>query len=320
MANLYAFMAVCRPGDAIIVPPATIGGHVTHHDPGCAGLYGLRIHPAPLDPENYTVDLAGLRELAHEVRPKLITVGGSLNLFPHPVEQVRAIADDLGAKVLFDAAHLCGMFAGRAWPNPLEQGAHMMTMSTYKSLGGPPSGLLLTRNAEIAERVDKIAFPGMTANFDAAKSAALALTMLDWKIHGPAYAAAMRDTASALARALEHEGLPVFATSRGLTESHQFALEAAKWGGGQTASKLLRRANILACGIGLPRDPVEGDMNGLRLGTPEIVRWGMTAEDMPQAASLIARVLGKGEPPERVAIDVTEFRRRFQTLRYIRES
>jgi glycine hydroxymethyltransferase len=320
MANLYAFMAVCQPGDAIIVPSATIGGHVTHHDPGCAGLYGLRIYPAPLDPDNYTVDLAGLRELANQVRPKLITVGGSLNLFPHPVAQVRALADDVGAKVLFDAAHLCGMFAGRAWPNPLKQGAHMMTMSTYKSLGGPPSGLFLTQSAEIAQRVDSIAFPGMTANFDAAKSAALALTMLDWKIHGMDYAAAMRDTADALAKALQREGLPVFATSRGFTESHQLALEAARWGGGQSVAKSLRRANILASGIGLPREPVDGDMNGLRLGTPEIVRWGVTAEDMPQVASLIARVLVKGEPPERVAIDVSEFRRPFQTLRYIRES
>src|SRR3546814_10579419 len=74
-------MATCRPGDVLIAPPATIGGHVTHHAAGCAGLYGLQIHPAPVDADGYTVDLAALRRLALEVRPKPITLGGSLNLF-----------------------------------------------------------------------------------------------------------------------------------------------------------------------------------------------------------------------------------------------
>src|SRR3546814_2206859 len=139
-------MATCRPGDVLIAPPATIGGHVTHHAAGCAGLYGLRIHPAPVDADGYTVDLAALRRLALEVRPKLITLGGSLNLFPHPVAAVREIADAVGAKLLFDAAHQCGIIAGGAWANPLAEGAHMMTMSTYKSLGGPAGGLIVTRS------------------------------------------------------------------------------------------------------------------------------------------------------------------------------
>src|SRR5262249_20772467 len=79
MANLYVFMATARPGDAIIAPPAAIGGHVTHHESGVAGLYGLVVHPAPVDPVGYTLDLDGLRRQALARRPKLITVGGSLN-------------------------------------------------------------------------------------------------------------------------------------------------------------------------------------------------------------------------------------------------
>ena len=137
MANLYGFMALARPGDAIIAPPGTIGGHVTHHAAGCAGLYGLVTHAAPVDADGYTIDLAGLASLARRVRPRIITVGGSLDLFPHPVREIRAVADEVGAAVLFDAAHQCGMIAGRTWPNPLAMGAHLMTMSTYKSLGRP---------------------------------------------------------------------------------------------------------------------------------------------------------------------------------------
>lgn len=319
IANLYAFMALCKPGDTVLTPPAAIGGHVTHHGAGCAGLYGLNSQMIPVAADGYTVDLQALATLAQDLRPKLITIGGSLNLTPHPVAEIRAIADKVGAKVLFDAAHQCGMIAGKAWPNPLAEGAHLMTMSTYKSLGGPPSGLIVTNEAEIAERLDAIAFPGMTANFDAAKSAALAVSMLDWRDHGTVYARAMIETAQALAAALEAEGLTPFKTRAGATLSHQFALEAAEFGGGQAASKHLRKAGFLACGIGLPIAEVAGDMNGLRIGTPELVRFGMTVADMPRLAKLIAATL-RSDQPETHAAEVAKWRASFNQLQFIHES
>ncbi|WP_428641297.1 serine hydroxymethyltransferase [Roseibium sp.] len=316
LANLYAFMATTKPGDAIIAPPASVGGHVTHHAPGCAGLYGLTIHEAPVDADGYTIDLDGLRDLALKVRPKLITIGMSLNLFPHPVAEIRAIADEVGAFVLFDAAHQCGMIAGGVFDDPLAEGAHMMTMSTYKSLGGPAGGLIVTNDRDLSEKLDAIAFPGLTANFDVAKSAALAVTLLDWREHGKAYAGEMVATAKALAAALAEAGMPVFSTGNGMTESHQFALEAAAFGGGQAASKKLRKAGFLACGIGLPVAPVDGDMNGLRFGTPELVRWGMTATEMPELARLIAEAL-RSNDPETLAGRVAEWRRTFDRLHFI---
>ena len=315
IANLYGFMALCKPGDAIIVPPASIGGHVTHHADGCAGLYGLISHKAPVNADGYTVNIDALAALARQVKPTLITLGGSLNLFEHPVAEVRAIADEVGAKLLFDAAHQCGIIAGKAWKNPLTEGAHMMTMSTYKSLGGPPSGLIVTNDAKIAQALDAIAFPGMTANFDAAKSAALALTLLDWRDFGGAYAHAMIDMAQALADELGILGLPVFAKG---TQSHQFAIKAAGFGGGQAASKTLRRAGFLACGIGLPIDAVPGDMNGLRIGTPELVRWGMNAAHAPRLAALIAEALRRNDP-EALAPEVATWRQSFTRMHFIHE-
>ncbi len=318
LANLYAFMAVAKPGDVIIAPPASVGGHVTHHAAGCAGMYGLITHPAPIDEDGYTVDLAALRGLAHDVQPKLITIGMSLNLFPHPVSEIRAIADEVGAFVLFDAAHQCGMIAGGVFPNPLAEGAHMMTMSTYKSLGGPAGGLVVTNDAALAQRIETIAFPGLTANFDVAKSAALAIGLLDWREHGQAYARMMVDTSVALANALAAEGLPIFTTRHGYTASHQFAIEAAAFGGGQAAAKTLRKAGFLASGIGLPIKPVAGDMNGLRLGTPELVRWGMTVDDMAPLARLIAEAL-RSNQPDSVAARVGTWRRGFDRLHFIRQ-
>ena len=312
LANLYAFMATCQPGDAIIVPPASVAGHITHRPGGAAGLYGLDIHECPMDASRYTIDVVALAALARRVRPKLITMGASLNLEPHPVAEVRAVADEVGACVLFDAAHACGMFASGQWANPIEQGADLMTMSTYKSLGGPAGGLVLTNRADLAERLDAIAYPGLTANFDAGKSAALAFTLLDWLDFGAAYGAAMVETATALATSLHDLGLPVFRTAGGFTQSHQFAVDAARWGDGHQASLRLRQANVLACAIGLPQ---RTEWGGIRFGTPEIVRWGMTADDMPELATLIADAL-LGDPIA-VATRTTEFRARFRTLHFV---
>ncbi len=317
IANLYVFMATARAGETIIAPPPEIGGHVTHHGAGAAGCYGILTHPAPVDPDHYTVDVDALRADARRLRPKLITIGGSLNLFPHPVRELRAIADEVGAFLLFDAAHLSGMIAGHAWQQPLAEGAHVMTMSTYKSLGGPPSGLILTTEPELARRLEAIAYPGLTANFDVAKSAALAITLIDWKRHGRAYAARMAETARALAEALVLRGVPVFAAARGATRSHQLAIEAARYGGGQAAARRLRQANLLASGIGLPVAPVFGDLNGLRFGTPEIVRWGMGPADMPELASYIARALESPAPSNALGREVTAFRQRFTKLHFV---
>ncbi len=313
MANLFSFMAICKPGDTIIVPPSSIGGHVTHHNPGCAGLFGLNIIEAPIDKDYYTVDIDQLRELALKVKPKLITLGGSLNLFQHPVSAVSLIAKEVGARLLFDAAHQCGLIAGKVWENPLDLGADIVTMSTYKSLGGPPGGAIITNNAEIAEKIDGIAFPGMTANFDAAKSAALAVTMLDWKEFGHDYAAEMVLLAKTLASSLEDYDIPIFFGALGHTQSHQFAVLADKYQGGQEASKLLRKSGFLACGIGLPVQEIEGDMNGVRFGTPELVRWGMRAEHSNKLAGLVAKAL-KGH---NVSDQVSEWRRTFNKIHFV---
>jgi glycine hydroxymethyltransferase len=316
IANLYAFMATTEPHDTIIAPPASIGGHVTHHKGGSAGLYRLNTISAPVDQTGYTIDIDALRKLAHEVKPKLITVGGSLNLFHHPIAQVRAIADEVGAKVLFDAAHLCGMIAGKVWPQPLVEGAHLMTFSTYKSLGGPAGGLIVTNDDEIAQKLDAIAYPGLTANFDAAKTAALGITLQDWKSVGRDYAQMMVKTSQALAQKLQSLGVNIFAADKGFTTSHQFAILAAPYGGGQTAARRMGEAGLLACGIGLPIEQVEGDLNGLRIGTPEIVRIGMKVEHMQNLAGFIARSLDTSVEPKSIQREVTEWRKQFSGVHY----
>jgi glycine hydroxymethyltransferase len=191
-----------------------------------------------------------------------------------------------------------------------------MTLSTYKSLGGPPGGLIVTNEADLAQRLDSIAYPGLTANFDAGRVAALAVTMIDWKTAGKEYAAAMVETAANLASELQTRGLPVFEGAGGPTRSHQFAIEAHRWGGGQHAAKLLRQANLLACGIGLPTTPVPNDANGLRIGTPELVRLGMGSTDMHHLAPLVADGLDPDCDRLELASRVTQWRAQFSGVHF----
>jgi glycine hydroxymethyltransferase len=318
LANLYAYMACVRPGDTIMALPEEAGGHVTHHRAGAAGLHGLSVHRIPWDADGMTVDLPALQRDARRLVPRLIILGASLVLRPYPVAEVRRIADEVGAYVMFDAAHVAGLIAGRAFPRPLDEGAHVMTCSTYKSFGGPAGGLVLTNSPELAERIDHVAYPGLTANFDLARTAALVVASADLIEFGPAYAQTCIANAQALAAALAAGGCAVRRAGNAFTSSHHVALEAAGLGGGTAAARRLEKANILASGIGLPSPPVAGDYNGLRLGTQEVTRWGLQPADMEAVARLMCRVLIAQEPPERVKDDVVALRAGFQALHFVR--
>lgn len=320
LANLYAYMACTKPGDRILALPASAGGHATHHAQGAAGLYGLEVHPIPFDGTRMEVDLEGMKREAQRLRPKLIILGGSLALMPYPVRETRELVDELGAYLLFDAAHLSGLIAGGEFQQPLAEGAHLMTCSTYKSFGGPAGGLVLTNAPELAERLDSIAYPGLTANFDLARTAALVIAAGDLLAFGQDYARTCIANARALAAALAERGAPVHGPEeRGYTLSHHIALRAAAYGGGTTVSRRLEQANLLLSGIGLPLPPFSRDYNGLRIGTQEITRWGNRSEDMSEVAELLCRVLVGAEVPEAVRPDVIAFRQRFQSLHFVLE-
>lgn len=215
IANLYAYLATCSPGDTVVAFPPAFAGHVTHHDAGAAGLYRLRVLPMPMAAATMSIELDALRALVRRERPRLLIVGGSMCLYAYPVREVRAIADEVGAFVMYDAAHMSGLIAGGTFQQPLAEGAHLMTASTYKSFGGPPSGMVLTDDAAIAQRLDAIAHPGLTANFDLGRTAALVAACLDLLEHGAAYARACVDVARALAAALRAHDVPVFAATAG---------------------------------------------------------------------------------------------------------
>ncbi len=311
LANLYVYMATARPGDRVLAFSDAAAGHPTHHAEGAAGLYGLEVHELPYDGERMDVDVSRLEVVAHDLLPKLIIVGGSMCLHPYDVRGVRAVADQIGAHVLYDAAHMGGLIAGGRFQQPLAEGAHAITGSTYKSFGGPPSGMILTDDPELAGRLDQIAFPGLTANFDLARQAALALAALDLIEHGAAYADMQIANAQALAAALGERDVPVLeVVGKGATSSQHVALPTAD---PHTAARRLEAAGVLVSEIGVPGG------GALRLGTQELTRRGLEPGGTVAIADVMARVLVRGEAPETVRPDVVALRRQLGSgLRFVR--
>jgi glycine hydroxymethyltransferase len=331
VANLYVYLATCRPGDPILVLPDEGAGHVTHHRAGAAGLAGLDVHSIAWDAATMGIDHDVFAAQVERIRPRLIIVGASMCLHPFDLSRVRAIADTVGATVLYDAAHMGGLIAGGRFQDPLAEGADVVTGSTYKSFGGPAAGMILTNDADLAERLDRIAYPGLTANFDLARTAALALAALDLHEHGAAYANEQIALSQALAEHLDGGGLPVVrATGRQhpFTQSHHIALRAAPLGGANESVARLERARILSSGIGLPvfqSDDTSLDVGqrGVRLGTQEIVRRGFETTDSGVISALIVRALmGSDADRSAVAEDVLALRvsraATSATLRYVR--
>lgn len=317
VANLYAFMATCLPGDLILSLGPEAGGHATHQPEGAAGLYRLEVERLPFLSSAMTVDVSAAAESARRLRPRLILAGASLMLRPHPVAELREVADSVGAWLMFDAAHVSGLIAGGAYPNPLREGAHLVTSSSYKSFGGPPGGFVLTDDDELAERLDRIAFPGLTANFDLARTGALAAACLDLLDFGRGYASASVANARVLAEELGRRGVAVHRAADGVaTDTHHLALQAAPYGGGDTAARRLEPAGLLCSGIGLPLPDAGGEAPGVRLGSNEPTRWGMGSVEMEAVAEWVAAVLVKGADPVEVGREVTELRSRFQSIAF----
>ena len=252
------------------------------------------------------------------------------------------LTSQVGAYILYDAAHVAGLIAGEHFQAPLDEGAHIMTTSTYKSYGGPPGGLCLTNDPNIASRIDKVAYPGLTANVGNNRTASLVVATMDLLLYGKDYAAMCIANAQKLAQELHKLGCPVQMRSDKhcgksgalFTMSHLVALPAwklkcvaldpapeAEIDPGLIAAQRLEQAGILASGIGLPveeTNPAVG-LAGLRLGVQEITRWGMTPRHMAVLANFIHQTLNGNETPELIKQHVVEFRKRFDHLSFVQE-
>ncbi len=318
VSNTVVYFALTQPGDVVMSLPKPMGGHSSNRNDGPAGLLGCHIADVPFDPHEMTVDVDAFRTVARHVRPRLIALGSTLTLFPYPLREMKAVADEIGAHLYMDGAHQLGLIACGQFQDALGEGAAVMTGSTGKTLSGPQGGLILWNDPQLTGRLRWAIFPGMAATHQINRVAALAVSLAEMLAFGREYMAQIVANAQALARALHERGFGVLGAHKGYTRTHQVAVDVGQYGGGYEVGERLSRANIIVNKNLLPTDkPEQWDRpNGIRLGTIEVTRLGMKEAEMSQVADFIHRVVVAGEQAEQVRKEVIAFREAFQTVRY----
>ncbi len=293
-ANTAVYQAVLNYGDTVLGMDLSNGGHLTHGSPVNYSGISYNFVPYGLDPETETINFDHVRELALKHKPKLIVAGASA--YPRTIhtDKFREIADEVGALLMVDMAHIAGLVAAGLHPNPMEH-AHIVTSTTHKTLRGPRGGLILCKE-EFAKAIDKAIFPGTQGgplmHIIAAKAVCFKEAMDPEFVD---YQKQVLKNADALAKALTARG---FELVSGGTDNHLMLVKLVnKDITGKLAENLLDEANITTNKNTIPNDPQSPFVtSGLRLGTPAMTSRGFKEEDVERVAEAIALVIdSKGE-------------------------
>jgi glycine hydroxymethyltransferase len=288
-ANLAAYAALCEPGDTVLAMSLPHGGHLTHGSKVNFSGKWFSIVPYGVREDTELIDYDEVRDLALRHQPKMIICGATA--YPRLIEfdKFRAIADEVGAWLVVDAAHFIGLVAGKAIPSPVPF-ADVVTFTTHKVLRGPRGGMILCTE-ELAPRIDKAVFPftqgGPLMHAVAAKAVALKECL---QPSYQAYARQVIANAQALAESLAAEGMrPV----SGGTDTHLALIDLREVGvTGKDAEARCGAASIVLNKNAIPFDPQPPAVaSGIRVGTPAVTTQGMTDGEMKEVAALIARAV-----------------------------
>ena len=310
-ANMAAFLSMLKPGDPFLSLNLSSGGHLSHGMKLNTSALFYRPSHYELDPTSETIDFASVRAKAHEVRPKAILCGYSA--YPRTIDfaQFRAIADEVGAYLMADVAHIAGLIVGGAHPSPFPH-AHVVTTTTHKTLRGPRGGLILTNDEGLSKAINRSVFPGSQGgplmHVIAAKAIAFGE---DLKPEFKTYAHQVVTNARALAGALLELG---YRLQSGGTDNHLMLVDLRARNAdytGADAEKALESAGIITNKNAILNDPRPPKVtSGIRLGTPAITTRGLKESDMRTVASFIDRALGSKDDAGALAAirgEVAEF-------------
>jgi glycine hydroxymethyltransferase len=278
----------------------------------------LTVEYIPYDLETHDIDMPVLIARVRETKPRLIIFGRDQILFPENIEPIMEIAAELGTYIAYDFSHIHGLMVGKAFPNPLDQGAQVVLGSHHKTFPGPQGGVYITRDAEVHEKVRRGLYPAFVGNHHAERVPALAVAYLEMKEFGENYAAQIVRNSQALGKSLFIRGIAALYPERGFSQSHQVLVDVGSFGPGDEIAARLEQANIICGKTMVPSDILKGGVtwSGLRLGTQELTRIGMMEKEMDQVAAFIERVLIKKQSPSLVAADVRDFVSSFNSLMY----
>ncbi len=320
VSNIGALKALAKPGDSITAVSTADGGHISHARMGAVGLRDLNLTTYPWDEERMEPDVDAACKVIRQVKPKIALFGQSVFLFPTPLKEMADAAKEVGAKVMYDGAHVLGLIAGGEFQDPLREGADVMTGSSHKTFPGPQGGFLLSSSEDetFQKRLNTAMFPGVCSSYHLHHVAGKVMALAEFQEYGASYARDTVQNAKAFAQALASEGFDVLAESRGYTASHQVLTRHGDTdsGAGAKAAKLLEDGGIITNMNMLPGDTKAMTPSGLRLGVQELTRVGFAPDDMQDVARFYARILIHNEDPASVRKDVKEMKSQFQTIRY----
>ncbi len=290
-ANIGVYLGLLEPGDTVLGLSLDHGGHLTHGSPVNASGKLYHFVSYKVSPSDERIDMDQVRDLAREHRPKMIVAGTTS--YPRRIDPVpfRAIADEVGALFMFDAAHIAGLVAGGQHPDPVPH-ADVVTFTTHKTLRGPRGGAVLSK-AAVAPAIDKAMFPGLQGgpleHVIAGKAVAFREAMHP---SFKEYAAQIVRNASALAAALTEQG---FRLVSGGTDNHLMVVDLRPFDAdltGKEAQIVLDVAAITLNRNAIPDDPRSPFVtSGVRIGTPSVTTQGMKEPEMVRIAALIAKAL-----------------------------
>ncbi len=314
VANLASFFALTKPEDLLMALNVPVGGHISHAEVSAAGIRGLRILSHPFDNDKMNIDADAMKKEIIKNKPKVVLLGGSLFLFPHPVEDAREAADEVGAKVMYDGAHVLGLIAGGKFQDPLKEGADLLVGSTHKTFPGPQGGIILCKE-ELKKTIDDAVFPGVVSNHHLHHVAALGISLAEMLEFGRDYADQIVKNAKALAQSLYELGFDVLCEDLGFTESHQVAMDVKKIYSAAKMAKDMESNNIILNKNLLPWDDRKrtDDPSGIRLGTQELTRRGLKESQMQEVAEFIKMVAMDGK---NVKDQVSEFMSQYTKVHY----
>jgi glycine hydroxymethyltransferase len=281
----------------------------------------LNVVTYPWDEERMEPDIDAACEIIRQTKPEIALFGQSVFLFPTPLQEIADAAHEVGAKVMYDGAHVLGLIAGGQFQDPLREGADVMTGSSHKTFPGSQGGFMLSNSDDekFQRKLNNSIFPGTCSSYHLHHVAGKAVALAEFEAFGVDYARDIIANAKALGTALAEEGFDVIAEDRGYTASHQIL---TRHGGIDSGAGLRAAATLEDAGIITNMNMLPGDTkamtgpSGLRLGVPELTRVGMGTDEMKDVARFFARALIAAEDPASVKKDVADFKSNYQTVKY----
>jgi glycine hydroxymethyltransferase len=325
-ANLATFkgLSSAAKNRKMVVTPLSCGAHISHDYAGLAGsVLGLENINHVYSIDEFNIDPDKSADVIRAAKPGIVTFGGSLFLFPHPVKELKAVADEVGAYVAYDASHVLGLIAGGVFQDPLTEGADFVTSSTHKTFPGPQGGVVLgnltdKRTEKAIKSIQFAIFPLSASNTHLGRLPAVGIAALEMKLFGAELAKKTVKNAQTAGQYLCENGVNVLCASKGFTMSHQIAVDVSEFGGGKKIAQDLEDANIILNKNLLPYNSQDDRDNpsGLRIGFQDVTRRGFGEGDIKHLCDLMLSVIKEKRMPSQVKEDVITLKKKLSKAKY----